>query len=73
MALHALGILDGLVYGFTLQQRAYAGVHPELPAPPEEYPYVVELLRELQKSGYDYRKEFQFGLELSLDAVEQLR
>jgi AcrR family transcriptional regulator len=87
MSLHALGLLDGLVYGFTLQQRAYAadlgGKKPtetpkakniRQPIPdPEEYPYVTELLGELERQGYDYGEEFEFGLELTLDGIDRLR
>jgi AcrR family transcriptional regulator len=86
-ALHALSVLDGLVYGFALQQRAYTNeasgdtrlrpgsvqtVHQQI-ADPEEYPYLNELVTRLAKQGYDYRKEFAFGLELLLDGIDRLR
>jgi AcrR family transcriptional regulator len=86
MALHALSVLDGLVYGFALQQRAYAadlGVKRPSEAqkvvsvphvvPPDRYPYFSELLDKLAKQGYDYREEFEFGLELLLDGIGRLR
>jgi AcrR family transcriptional regulator len=85
MALHALSLLDGLVYGFALQQRALGSetvgdhhvwlqpVHRELPVPPEEYPFLTELLENLSRSGYDYAEEFEFGLNLVLDGLEHFR
>ena len=85
MALHALSLLDGLVYGFAVQQRALGSessgshhiglqpIHRELPAPAEDYPFLTELLENLRRSGYDYAEEFQFGLDLVLDGLERLR
>jgi AcrR family transcriptional regulator len=88
MSLHALSVLDGLVYGFTLQQRAYAvevdgkkqlpmgrlveTVHRQV-VPPEEYPYFSELVSELASQGYDYANELEFGLELLLDGIDRHR
>jgi hypothetical protein len=39
----------------------------------EEYPYLVEVLVELGKWGYEYAAEFEVGLDLLLDGTEQLR
>jgi hypothetical protein len=39
----------------------------------EEYPYLVEVVAELRKSGYDYAVEFEIGLELLLEGIEKLR
>jgi AcrR family transcriptional regulator len=86
-ALHALSVLDGLVYGFALQQRSFAneangdkGLDPgavqtvnQQIASPDEYPYLNELITRLAKQGYDYGKEFAFGLELLLDGIDRLR
>jgi AcrR family transcriptional regulator len=88
MALHAISVLDGLVYGFALQQRAYAievdGVRQLSNEPlvrsvkrqiasPEDYPYFSELLVQLADQGYAYGKEFEFGLDLLLDGIERRR
>jgi AcrR family transcriptional regulator len=87
MALHALSVLDGLVYGFALQQRAFSverddenrladtvvqSVRRQIAAP-DEYPHFNELVLQLADQGYDYGKEFEFGLELLLDGIERAR
>jgi AcrR family transcriptional regulator len=86
-ALHALSVLDGLVYGFALQQRAYASetkgdtrltpdsvqtVRQQIESP-DQYPYLNELVTTLAKQGYDYGREFAFGLDLLLDGIDRLR
>ena len=43
------------------------------PSVAQEYPYQVKLALELGKSGYDYAVEFQVGLDLLLDSIDQLR
>ena len=43
------------------------------PSVAQEYPYLVEVALELRKSGYDYAVEFQVGLDLLLDSIDQLR
>ena len=83
MAAHAVSAIDGYVYGFALQQinlplqsreqvaevgesilRQLAG----------EYPHLAEMITEhAMKPGYDYAKEFEFGLDLILDGLERLR
>jgi AcrR family transcriptional regulator len=83
MAAHAVSAIDGYVYGFALQQinlplqsreqvaevgesilRQLAG----------EYPHLAEMITEhAMKPGYDYSKEFEFGLDLILDGLERLR
>jgi len=78
VALHVLSALDGLVYGFTLQQKsllADSQGDTVMQAPPTdgEYPYVTELVEQLSKTGYDYDEEFRFGLELLLDSVTGLQ
>jgi hypothetical protein len=40
--------------------------------PVEEYPHLVEFAVEhVLKPGYDYAKEFEFGLDLLLDGLER--
>jgi AcrR family transcriptional regulator len=83
MAAHAVSVIDGYVYGFALQQinlplqsrdqvaevgknilRQMAG----------EYPHLAEMItKHAMKPGYDYAKEFEFGLDLILDGLERLR
>jgi len=38
-----------------------------------EYPYLIELVVELGKAGYDFAVEFEVGLDLLLDAIDRLR
>jgi AcrR family transcriptional regulator len=83
MAAHAISVIDAYVYGFALQQinvplqsrdqvaevgqnilRQMAG----------EYPHLAEMItKHAMKPGYDYAKEFEFGLDLILDGLEGLR
>ncbi|HEX9098744.1 MAG TPA: TetR/AcrR family transcriptional regulator [Candidatus Dormibacteraeota bacterium] len=83
MAAHAVSVIDGYVYGFSLQQinlplqsrdqvaevgrdvlRQMAGA----------YPHLAEMItKHAMKPGYDYSKEFEFGLDLILDGLERLR
>jgi hypothetical protein len=41
--------------------------------PPEQYPYLSELAGALLSAGYDHTKEFAFGLDVILDALDRLR
>jgi hypothetical protein len=43
-----------------------------LPFPVNEYPNLVEFITEhAMKPGYDYGDEFEYGLDLILDALER--
>ncbi|MGH8823595.1 MAG: TetR/AcrR family transcriptional regulator C-terminal domain-containing protein [Jiangellaceae bacterium] len=77
-ALDAWNTLDSHIYGFTLQelnlpfeveeaQQVSAEVLGQLPA--DEYPYVVEVITEVMRSGRD--EDFEFGLDLILDGLER--
>jgi AcrR family transcriptional regulator len=81
---HAYSILDSYIYGFTLNERslpsetaeefAEAGRNFLRELPANEYPYLIEFLIErAMKPGYRYGDEFEFGLELILDALERVR
>jgi AcrR family transcriptional regulator len=85
-AVHVTSALDAYVYGFALQEKtlpfATAEESGEVAArtqeatPPElaqHFPYLLEVVRELAVSGYDYDAEFATGLDLILDGVERLR
>jgi AcrR family transcriptional regulator len=83
-AVHASSVMDAYIYGFALQERnlpfdtadEVSGVMdiqrehvPEM----ADYPYLVEVATEMAKAGYDYATEFEFGLDLILDALERFR
>ena len=83
-ATHANWLLDSYVYGFALQeatlpfdtagQFADAAEQVYLPQlPPDEFPFLNESAAALAAAGYDPADEFDFGLDLILDALEQLR
>ena len=38
-----------------------------------DYPYLVEVATEMATAGYDYATEFEFGLDIILDALERFR
>jgi hypothetical protein len=82
MAAHAYSVLDGYIYGFALTKmnlpfdtsQEIADVAHEMlqPFPVNEYPNLVQFLSEhVMKPGYDYGDEFEYGLDLILDALEQ--
>ena len=83
MAAHAVSIIDGYVYGFALQQinlplqsrEQVAEVGQDiLRQLAGEYPHLAEMItKHAMKPGYDYAKEFEFGLDLILDGLERLR
>jgi AcrR family transcriptional regulator len=84
MAVHAYSVMDSYIYGFALQEKTLAidipaeadrrleKVAERHPSPAEEYPYLIEVVVELGKSGYDYTEEFEFGLDLLLDGIERI-
>src|SRR4051794_8066807 len=83
---HVTSVLDAYVYGFALQEKTLpfetaeesgevAGQKLEA-TPPElalQFPYLLEVVSELAKAGYDYDEEFATGLDLILEGVERLR
>jgi AcrR family transcriptional regulator len=83
MAAHAVSVIDGYVYGFALQQiniplqsrEQVAEVGQNiLRQMAGEYPHLAEMItKHAMKPGYDYSKEFEFGLDLILDGLERLR
>jgi AcrR family transcriptional regulator len=85
MAIHAFNALDSYIYGFAIQEKSFgfprseeefAGVAEATLAqlPADKYPYLREVITEyIQKGVFDYGKEFEFGLDLLLDALETLR
>ncbi len=84
MAVHAFFALDSYIYGFALQEQSLPSGTPEELAgmaeiilaalPAAEYPHLREVIVEyVLKAGFDYAKEFEFGLDLMLDALERAR
>ncbi|MEZ5382234.1 MAG: TetR/AcrR family transcriptional regulator C-terminal domain-containing protein [Microthrixaceae bacterium] len=81
MTAHAYALVDSYVYGFALQEAnlpATGGADlAELaetiiePMPEGAYPHLAEFTSDhVLQPGYDFRAEFDFGLDLILDALE---
>jgi len=78
---HAYSLLDSYIYGFALTEAALpfapqdvgdatAGFLAQFPA--GEYRHLVEFAgNHILRPGYDYGDEFDFGLDLILDGLEQ--
>jgi AcrR family transcriptional regulator len=88
MAVHAYSVQDSYIYGFALQERGFALQRSSLPADEEslakamlrqlpsasQYPYIAEVVGGyVTGSGFEFAEEFEFGLDLILDALEKLR
>jgi len=83
-AVHAYSALDAYIYGFALQEKTLPVDTPaELAEAAEsmrrrfaaaEYPHIAETITErVTRSGYDFADEFEFGLDMMLGALEQVR
>lgn len=81
---HALSVVDAYVYGFAMQERALPFDTEERSTelieqilaamPADRWPHLVEFSREhVLKPGYDYGKEFAWGLDVVLDGLQQAR
>ena len=81
---HAYALVDAYVYGFALQEASLPATGgadmTELaetiiePVPDGAFPHLTEFAAEhVLQPGYDFRAEFEFGLDLILDALEQRR
>jgi AcrR family transcriptional regulator len=80
---HAYSLLDSYIYGFALtklnlpfQAADVAQVAEEMLEPfrQNEYPNLVEFLSDhVMQPGYDYGDEFEYGLDVILDGLEQAR
>ena len=78
----ALSVLDSYVYGFGRQELnvSVPGATPEEMAeafrealPPDQYPYLTEMVEHALTHGLDQKVEFDFGLEIILDGLERAR
>jgi AcrR family transcriptional regulator len=83
-AAHAFSVLDCYIYGWARQEVTLpfdtadevGGLAEASLAqlPRDAYPYIVEMITgHILKPGYSYADEFEFGLDLILDALEKLR
>jgi len=83
MTAHAYALIDSYVYGFALQESNLPATGGEEmaelaetiiePMPEGAYPSLIEFTTQwVFKPGYDFRKEFGFGLELILDGLEAM-
>ena len=83
---HAYSVQDAYIYGFALQETDMSSETPddfaaeaqrqmrEYEAVLAQYPHLVEVVGGyIAQSGYDYAKEFLFGLDLILDGLDRLR
>ena len=77
---HVYALLDSYVYGFALQEASLPFDGRETAAevaepmmqrfPAGEYPHLTEMATEfVLQPGYDFGDEFDFGLDLILDAL----
>jgi AcrR family transcriptional regulator len=81
-AAHAFWILDAYVYGQVVQENSLSLSTPKDMAEPvesiherrtaNEYAYLLEMEEHALKSDYSFDSEFAFGLDLILDALEDL-
>jgi AcrR family transcriptional regulator len=84
MAAHAVSLIDSYISGFVLQeanlpvktpsdlQEVAGGILEDLP--PDDLPYLTEMIVDhALQPGYDYLREFSYGLDLILDALEARR
>ncbi len=80
MTAHAYALIDAYVYGFALSEASLPINGPE-PVPevaeqmmaqysPDDYPHLIEFTTEhVMRPGYDYGKEFEYGLDVILDGL----
>jgi AcrR family transcriptional regulator len=82
MADHAWNAIDSHIYGFTLQELNFPVEKAEYSEaaetglsliPADQYPYLNRLTREVMERRYDGIHDFEFGLELILNGLDQLR
>ncbi len=81
MTAHAYALIDSYLYGFAIQEanlpatggKQLADLAETIiePLPADRYPHLTELATKLiMQPGYDFRAEFEFGLDLILDSLE---
>jgi len=81
-AVHALWLIDSYVYGHVIQETSLSpastppqGTEPTASvlerAAMSEYPHLVEVAEHARRSDYSVDREFRYGLDLILDALER--
>jgi hypothetical protein len=81
-AAHAFWLLDSYVYGHVIQETSIAPGSPSADGAEAkesaaeqvslaDYPNLAELGRRARESGYSVDREFAYGLDLILDALER--
>lgn len=81
MTAHAYAVVDAFVYGFALQEASLPATAGEEMVeltesmadamPADAYPHLAEFVAEhVMQPGYDFGREFEFGLDLILDGLE---
>jgi AcrR family transcriptional regulator len=82
MADHAWNAIDSHIYGFTLQELNFpineadyseAAKYGLSLIPADKYPYMNQLTHYVIDGSYDGIHDFEFGLELILNGLEQFR
>ncbi|MFJ3233740.1 TetR/AcrR family transcriptional regulator C-terminal domain-containing protein [Streptomyces sp. NPDC086787] len=79
---HAVSVLDSYIYGFALQEKTLPFNTPDETAAlaeslmsgfgDGEYPYLTEIATaHVMRPGYAYGDEFEFGLDLVLNGLQQ--
>ena len=81
-AAHAFWLLDSYVYGHVIQETNMpsrgSGEMPESTGSIREqntindYPHLTEIGEHALRSGFSFDNEFEFGLDLILDALSQI-
>jgi AcrR family transcriptional regulator len=82
MADHGWNAIDSYIYGFTLQELNFpleVSDYPEVAAsfipmiPRQQYPYMNQLSHRVIDGSYNGLHDFEFGLELILNGLDELR
>ena len=82
MVAHAYSLLDGYIYGYALtkmnlpfettEEMAEMAQDMFEPFPANDYPNLAEFVSDhVMKPGYDYGEEFEYGLDLILNGLEE--
>lgn len=82
LAMRGFSILDAYIYGFIRQEHSLAFSDDDslqevgaelLRQMADRYPHLTAVTRDTMAAGYDHAQEFEFGLDLILDALERRR
>jgi hypothetical protein len=84
MTAHAYSLINSYIYGFALQEVSFpTGFKEDIaalatailqPFPADTYPHLAEFTTgHILQPGYDYAKEFDYGLELILRSIDAMQ